>query len=335
MSDAQKYPFLKALSGAMHNVANDNDMLRGRALPCHVVAVSGQIVTVQFDMLPGAVAYPQITIPIATFAYIRYPVQPGDKGVTVPADVSLRGQTALGTGIANLSLVPSLTALYFLPLANDNWSKEDPNKIVLYGPDGAILKIVDNSASITISPEKIVASANDEIDVSGTNLVSVSSTEVDVAGSQLVKIDSEEVDISGSDTVKISGSEISASGVKSVTLSAPNIILNGIIHLNGQIVQDAGEAGDMTASLIGPLIVQKDAIANMVSVSGHGHDVPGIQTGDDSVVTLIPNPSSTEEINENLGTSNGSKRGSAVAGSRIGRLWRFFLRLVNHSGSDT
>lgn len=320
MSDAQKYPFLKALSGAMHNVASDNDMLRGRALPCHVVAVSGQIVTVQFDMLPGAVAYQQITIPIATFAYIRYPVQPGDKGVTVPADVSLRGQTALGTGIANLSLVPSLTALYFLPLANDNWSKEDPNKIVLYGPDGVILKIVDNSASITISPEKIVASANDEIDVSGTNLVNVSSTEVD---------------ISGSNAVKISGIEISASGTNSVTLSAPNIILNGIIHLNGQIVQDTGDAGDMTASLIGPLIVQKDAIANRVSVSGHIHDVSGIQAGDDSVETLIPNPSGMEKINENLGESNGSERKSAVAGGRIGRLWRFFLRLVNYSGSDT
>lgn len=270
MSDAQKYPFLKALTGVMHTVATDNDLIRGRALPCHVVAVQGQIVTIQFDMLPGAVAYPQITIPVATFTYIRYPVQVGDKGVTVPADVSLRGQSGLGTGIANLSLVPSLTALYFLPLASAVWSAEDPNKLVLYGPDGAILKTADGASSITVEPGKI-------------------------------------------------------------TQKAEHIYLNGIIHLNGTIVQDADQMTDTSASLIGPLKVDNDATANGVSVSTHDHNVKNVQGGDSTITSEKPNAGAG---NENLGASNRSERQSKVGGGRIGRLWRFLLRLGNNVDPD-
>ncbi len=285
MSDAQKYPFLKALSGNMRNVALDNDMLRGRALPCHVVSVQGQIVTIQFDMLPGEIAYPQITIPIATFAYIRYPVQVGDKGVTVPADVSLRGQSGLGTGIANMSLVPSMTALYFLPLANCGWSEEDPDKLVLYGPDGAILKTEDGSSSITIEPGKITAKSN----------------------------------------------EINLEGNKDVRIIAPDIYLTGIIHLNGAIVQDKDEMTDTTASLIGPLNVQNDATANGVSLSGHDHNVENVQGGDSTITSEKPNAGVG---NENVGTDNGPERQSKMGSSRIGRLWRFLLRMGNDADPD-
>lgn len=161
MSDSQKFPFARAMANMVNTIAEDNAAIRGRALPCHVVAVQGQIVTVQFDILPDGVQYPQITIPIATFAYIRYPIQIGDKGVTVPADVSLRGVSGLGTGIASLSLSPSLTPLFFVPIANSKWSDEDPDKLVLYGPNGAILKTLDGSASVTVSPKKVEIKAED------------------------------------------------------------------------------------------------------------------------------------------------------------------------------
>ncbi|MBL5926796.1 phage baseplate protein [Enterobacter asburiae] len=160
MSNGQKLPFLKAFNNAIQAGAEDRDMASGRSLPCHVVAVDGQIVTVQFDLLPDGVQYPEVTIPIATFEYIRYPIQVGDRGVTVAADVSLRGASGLGTGIASRTLSFSLVPLFFVPLSNAGWTKEDPNKIVLYGPDGGILKTADGASCIKVEPGKITESAD-------------------------------------------------------------------------------------------------------------------------------------------------------------------------------
>lgn len=134
--------------------------MQGRSLPCHVVAVQGQIVTVQFDMLPDGTIYPEVTIPVATFPYIRCPIQIGEKGVTVAADVSLRGVSGLGTGMATRSLTFSLTPIFFVPLSNNGWSEEDPNKIVLYGPDGAILKTEDGASSVNVEPGKVTTKAD-------------------------------------------------------------------------------------------------------------------------------------------------------------------------------
>ena len=160
MSNGQKFSFLTALSNTSKVATEDRAAIEGRSLPCHVVSVDGQIVTVQFDMLPDGTQYPQITIPIATFEYIRYPIQKGDKGVTVAADVSLRGISGLGTGIASRSLTLSLVPLFFVPVSSAGWTKEDPNKIVLYGPDGAILKTEDGASSITVEPGKITENSD-------------------------------------------------------------------------------------------------------------------------------------------------------------------------------
>lgn len=160
MSNAQKTPFISTLSEMMKESDRSQAELKGRELPCHVVAVMGQIVTVQFEMLPEGINFPQVTIPVATFPYIRYPIQVGDRGVTVAADVSLRGISGLGTGMASLSYSMSLTPLFFVPIANTDWSKEDPNKIVLYGPDGAILKTEDGASSVTVEPGKATVKAD-------------------------------------------------------------------------------------------------------------------------------------------------------------------------------
>ncbi|MGT3269672.1 phage baseplate protein, partial [Yersinia enterocolitica] len=92
--------------------------------------------------------------------YIRYPIQVGDKGVTIAADVSLRGVSGLGTGMASLSYSMSLTPLFFVPVANASWSEEEPRKIVLYGPDGGILKTEDGSSSVTVAPKEIRQKSN-------------------------------------------------------------------------------------------------------------------------------------------------------------------------------
>jgi hypothetical protein len=235
MSNGQKFPFLKALNNAIHTANEDRAAIEGRSLPCHVVGVDGQIVTVQFDMLPDGTQYPQVTIPIATFEYIRYPVQIGDKGVTVAADVSLRGISGLGTGIANRALTLSLVPLFFVPLSNAGWTKEDPDKIVLYGPDGAILKTADGASSITVEPGKITEKAD------------------------------------------------------AIYLTAKNIYLGGgTIHLNGPIVQDAGEMSDTSAKFIGPMDVTNDVTAGGISLMNHPHDVKNVQSGGSTIQSEKP-----------------------------------------------
>lgn len=234
MSNAQKFPFLKALNNTIHTANEDRAAIEGRSLPCHVVAVKGQIVTVQFDMLPDGVNYPQVTIPVATFPYIRYPIQNGDRGVTVAAEVSLRGISGLGTGMADRAFTMSLTPLFFVPLANAGWSEEDANKIVLYGPDGAILKTADGASSITVEPGKITEKAD------------------------------------------------------AIYLEGKDIYLKGVLHLNGPIVQDAGEMGETTATFIGPMNVTNDVVAGGVSLVNHPHDVKNVQSGGSTVESEKP-----------------------------------------------
>ncbi|EPB9282665.1 hypothetical protein [Escherichia coli] len=77
---------------------------------------------------------------------------------------------------------------------------------------------------------------------------------------------------------------------KAVYLEAEDIFLNGKIHLNGPIVQDKAQMKDTTASLIGPLNVEMDAVINGVSVSGHSHDVTGVQSGSSTITSKKPNP---------------------------------------------
>lgn len=55
-------------------------------------------------------------------------------------------------------------------------------------------------------------------------------------------------------------------------------------------VQDKAQMKDTTASLIGPLKVEKDAVINGVSASGHSHDVTGVQSGNSTITSKQPNP---------------------------------------------
>lgn len=159
MSNSQKFSYLNSLSNLVHAATEDADAIKGRALPCHVVAVAGAIVTVQFDILPGAVQFPQVTIPVMGFEYIRYPIKSGDKGVTISADVSLRGISNLGTGMADLSVPASMTALFFVPLASANWPAEDPDKVTVYAPNGALIKTQDGESLVNVESGAVTTQA--------------------------------------------------------------------------------------------------------------------------------------------------------------------------------
>lgn len=162
-SNALKIPFARALNQTATNKALNAIQVLGKALPCSVVAVSGSIVTVAFQVQSNF-TIPNVTMPMFGPEYIRYPTQVGDLGVAFPADVRLGSITGLGGGIPDLSLPANLSALVFFPVASTNWSATDnANAVVIYGPDGVILKDTAKTATVTISPNAITLTATNII----------------------------------------------------------------------------------------------------------------------------------------------------------------------------
>lgn len=128
----------------------------GRALPCHVVAVSGSIVTVAFDVISAGQTIPNVTLPKLESQWIRFPVQVGDKGMTVPADTYLGGVSGLGGGIANLSQRRgNLSTLIFVPVGATTFPAVNTNAAYIAGPAGAVIQTQDGSAVLTVSTSGI------------------------------------------------------------------------------------------------------------------------------------------------------------------------------------
>ncbi len=186
-SNAQKLPFQKYLNDFSQKKVLDFIQRTGKSLPCHVVAVSGSIVTVAFDVNSGF-TLPQVTMPMFGPEWIRYPTQVGDLGITVSADTYIGGISALGGGVADLTLRANLSALVWLPIASKNWSPtDDPNAVVIYGPNGGIVRTRDKNHTITVNDNGIT--------VVSSIKVTVQAPEVDVTGSTKVKVTAPEVNV--------------------------------------------------------------------------------------------------------------------------------------------
>ncbi len=141
-SNAQKTPIARTLEQfANRKIRSALDLL-GNSLPCSVAkVVSSGIVTVNFELTNIPFTLPQITVPVMAFEYVRYPIQKGCKGMVISADAYLGGMSGLGGGKADLSPRPNLSNLAFIALGSAEWSAaDDPNAVVIYGPDGAILR---------------------------------------------------------------------------------------------------------------------------------------------------------------------------------------------------
>lgn len=153
VGNPQKTSAARALNQFAAQKALDKIQETGRSLPCHVVKVSGSIVTVHFD-INSDFTLPEVTCPLFGPEWIRYPVQVGELGFVVSADYYLGGVSGLGGGVASLIQMANLSALVFFPVANKNWTpSEDPNKLVLYGPDGAVLRTLDKTSAITVDKD--------------------------------------------------------------------------------------------------------------------------------------------------------------------------------------
>lgn len=158
MSDlAQKRPLARSLNEFAQRKALDQIQVLGKALPASVTAVDGSIVTVKFD-LKSAFTLPNVTIPAMMWQWVRVPIQVGDKGLVVPADASLGATSGLGGGGADLSLSANLSALVWIPVARKDWAAAgDPNAVVIYGPNGVVLRDAGSACKMVLTPDGIVA----------------------------------------------------------------------------------------------------------------------------------------------------------------------------------
>src|SRR5580765_125298 len=155
MSTALKRNLGTSLNDVAIARATDAIAKQSRALPCHVVSVSGAIITVAFDVTTSY-NLPNVTIPLFGPEYIRYPIKHGDLGVVVPMDVSIAKQSGLGTDVPTDSGITNLSSLVFLPIANTAWSAVDPTSVTVYGPGGVVLRDSGSGSVFTLTPTSIV-----------------------------------------------------------------------------------------------------------------------------------------------------------------------------------
>lgn len=199
MSNAQKTPLARTLSSFSQQKALDEIAKRGQALPGIVKAVSGSIVTINFQV--AGLTLPQVTMPLFGPEYIRYPVQVGDKGVAFPASVYIGGVSGLGGGIADDTLRGNLSTLVWFPIANKSWTSVDPNALTLYGPNGVVLRDTGSGTTLTLTPTGLNISAQTSITLAvGSHSIVINSSGVTIDGKPFLTHEHTGVTSGGSNT---------------------------------------------------------------------------------------------------------------------------------------
>ena len=157
----QKTPIARTLEQFGHRKAQSAINLLGQSLPASVATVvSSGIVTVKFELTNVPFTLQNITVPMIGSEYVRLPIQPGCKGLVIAADAYLGGMSGLGGGTADLTHRPNLSNLAFVPLGNKGWSApDDANAVVIYGPDGAIIRTLAKDATLTIKTGQVTIQA--------------------------------------------------------------------------------------------------------------------------------------------------------------------------------
>lgn len=196
----------------------------GRALPCHVVAVDGAIVTVAFEVNAAPQSLPNITIPKAESPWMRSATQVGDKGITMPADAYLGGISGLGGGVATLTQRANLTALQFVPTSNKDSPPDDPNASQVCGPNGAVIRTTEGAI-----PSSIVTNQEGTTITFGTTSLTVSAAGI---------------------TMTYAGQTFTWGGTQATStlpIQAPDVILpNGAVNPHVHSDPQGGNTGPMT-----------------------------------------------------------------------------------------
>lgn len=183
-NNATKTPLIYTLDTHAQRKALTAIGRTGKALPCTVESAQGSIVTVSFDVTSGF-TLPNMTIPVGSSKYIRLPLQKGDQGVAFPADASIGAITGLGPTTSNLAQPGNLAALTFFPVGNENFTPVDGNYLVLEGPDGVVVKDIDNNVIFTLSATGITINMSSSSSITIGN-VTITNSDVMVSGVSLL-----------------------------------------------------------------------------------------------------------------------------------------------------
>ncbi|HDL7089618.1 TPA: hypothetical protein PXM39_001055 [Yersinia enterocolitica] len=155
MNVSNKLNFNRNITQFAENKISEAMESAGKVLPVTVISQSGKMVTVSFNLTNIPYTLPQVTIPIFGPQYIRYPMQPGDGGIVIPADTYLGGVSGLGGGTADLTPPSNLGALVFLPISNTEWDSVDGQVLTLYGPEGVTIRDAGSNTTFLLTPESI------------------------------------------------------------------------------------------------------------------------------------------------------------------------------------
>ena len=241
MSLGQKIPLAQSISDYVQQAIELNQMSNGLQLPCRVVAVDGAIVTVNFEIdNNGEYTFPQVKMPIAQSIYVRLPVQVGDLGICVSADVRIGGITGLGTKGALAPLVKpfNLSALIFVPVGATDWESVDPNAVNINAPNGAVIRDDGNNCVITLTPTGVTV-------VRGDTQMVINDAGVTITGNLLVH-----GTITGDNGFSISGGTSGTMNVNGNIISTGTITNNGkaigSTHTHGGVQTGSGTTGTPT-----------------------------------------------------------------------------------------
>lgn len=192
MSDfAKKISFAENLSNAIKWQNQSDNAQMGWQLPCKVAAVdlTDGFVTVDFQVTNTNLKFPQITIPVIGWRYIRYPIQVGDAGLTISIDTNLNFIAGQASGITSLTSQGNLgPTLAFMPIMQTTMANSDnPQAVVVVGPQGVILRDDAGDSVVTISPTGIrLQSGTSYISIAKNGAIDIEGTAVTIMGRDFV-----------------------------------------------------------------------------------------------------------------------------------------------------
>lgn len=150
-----------------------------RALPCHVVSVSGSLVTVAFDVANPPIPLPQVTVPKAEGMWLRSPTQIGDRGIVLAADAYLEPIAGMASGTAPFTRPSTYGGLAFMPVSQQPSPPDDPNASYVQGPNGFV------GQTTTGTKSSVITDSNGTTITFGGVSLTISSSGVRISGGNL------------------------------------------------------------------------------------------------------------------------------------------------------
>ncbi len=194
MDEFAQFWMQRSLNAVAMRAAEEAIDRLGKCLPCSIIAVAGQIVTVAFDLRNTApIVLPNLTVPVDSSAYDYVPYQVGDTGVVRPTDLYIGNISGLGAPVPTAVKAGNLSALVFSSVGKKAFVAANQNARIIQGPDGWISQTTAGS-----TPCSIVGNQNGiTLTYGSTTIVMNSTSIVMTAGGQTVTLNSSGLDIGG------------------------------------------------------------------------------------------------------------------------------------------